>query len=53
VRRLMRSLMFAVFALAMLSTGGCASDGSQSGREPRDEPSRDWQQLPGFTPFSS
>ena len=53
LRRLARGLMLAGFALAVLSAGGCASDDSYQGREPRDEPSRDWQQLPGFTPFSS
>jgi len=53
LRLLARGLMLAAFALVLVSTGGCASDDGASRREPRDDPPRDWQQQPGFTPFSS
>lgn len=52
MRGMTQKLLLAVFAIALLTAGGCASDGSQPGREPRDEPRRDFQQ-PGFTPFSA
>jgi hypothetical protein len=53
LRQLARGLMLAAFTLALVSTSGCASDDGASRREPRDDPPRDWNQQPGFTPFSS
>jgi len=50
---LARRLALAAFAIAALSASGCANDGAASNRDPGDDPRRDWQQLPGFTPFSS
>jgi len=53
LRQLVRGLMLAAIVLALVSASGCASDDGTSRREPRDDPPRDWNQQPGFTPFSS
>ncbi len=51
-RTLNRGVVFAALALALTSLHGCASDGSNPDREPRNDERNEWQQ-PGFTPFSS
>ncbi|MDX1375667.1 MAG: hypothetical protein R3357_08905 [Burkholderiales bacterium] len=52
--RSLRRLALAVLALAVLSAAGCATDGRSPDNEPRYDPRpRDWQQQPGFTPFSA
>jgi len=51
MRTLLRGVTTTVLALALLSLHGCASDGTNPDREPRDE-RNPWQQ-PGFTPFSA
>ncbi len=53
MRRLTNRLMLIAFALAVVATAGCASDGrSPDGDERYDPRPREWEQ-PGFTPFSA
>jgi len=53
-RTLLRGVMLAALALALLSLQGCASDGSNSNRDrERDLRYEPWDRPPGFTPFSA
>ena len=54
VRRLTARLLLVVFALAALAAAGCAADGrSPDGDQRYDPRPRDFNQQPGFTPFSA
>ena len=48
-----RRTLLAALAVVLLALQGCASDGSRPDIELRDDPPRDWQRQPGFTPFSA